>query len=104
MAWKFVITSDGHLRLGDVRMHRDLLWPGDLCLGGGFYCFDYVAMQVVLDRASYDYGPPQWSKLAAAGCSLKISREYEGFAFVYRHGHHEVEEIDLGEWLGIEWI
>ena len=56
MAWKFVITSKGYLRMGDVKLHRDLLWPDDWCLGGGFYRFDYVNKRVILDRESYDYG------------------------------------------------
>lgn len=52
MAWKFVITNKGYLRMGDVKLHRDLLWPDDWCLGGGFCRFDYVNKQVVLDRES----------------------------------------------------
>ena len=48
MAWKFVITSKGYLRMGDVKLHRDLLWPDDWCLGGGFYRFDYVNKQVLI--------------------------------------------------------
>lgn len=32
---KFIITSRGELRMGDVNMHRNLLLPGDYCLGGG---------------------------------------------------------------------
>ena len=37
---KFIITSGGHLRLGMVTLHRDLLMPHEQCLGGGFYEFD----------------------------------------------------------------
>lgn len=104
MAWKFVITTDGDLRMGDVRMHRDLLRPGDVCLGGGFYRFDYVNKLVVLDRESYDYGRPQWSKIASQGVRLKVSREYEGFGFVWQQGNQHVESVDLAEWLGIDWV
>ena len=37
---KFIITMDGYLRLGMVNQHKDLLKPGDSCLGGGYYVFD----------------------------------------------------------------
>ena len=33
MAWKFVITSKGYLRMGDVKLHRDLLWSRRLVSG-----------------------------------------------------------------------
>lgn len=104
MAWKFVVTREGYVRLGDVRLHRDLLCPGDYCLGGGFYRFDYVNMHVVLDRESYDYGRPQWSKLAVSGTRLRISKEFMGFTFVWQEGGRHIEQVDLGRWLGIDWI
>jgi hypothetical protein len=34
---KFIITMDGYFRLGMVNQHKDLLKPGDSCLGGGYY-------------------------------------------------------------------
>lgn len=39
---KFIITLDGLFRLGMVNQHKDLLKPGDSCLGGGYYHFDYI--------------------------------------------------------------
>ena len=33
---KFIITMDGVFRLGMVNQHKDLLKPGDQCIGGGF--------------------------------------------------------------------
>ena len=39
---KFIITMDGFFRLGMVNQHKDLLKPGDSCLGGGYYHFDYT--------------------------------------------------------------
>lgn len=104
MAWKFVITSKGYLRMGDVKLHCDLLWPDDWCLGGGFYRFDYVNKQVILDRESYDYGRPQWSKLAAAGIRLRVPKEYEGFAFVWQEGSGHIQSVNLADWLGIDWV
>lgn len=46
---KFIITGDGELRLGDVNMHKDLLRPGDTCVGGGYYELDYVNGRLLLD-------------------------------------------------------
>ena len=35
---KFVITKEGELRFGDVRLHKDLLPWGEVeCYGGGFW-------------------------------------------------------------------
>jgi len=39
---KFIITMDGVFRLGMVNQHKDLLKPGDQCIGGGYYHFDYT--------------------------------------------------------------
>ena len=55
---KFIITSRGELRMGDVTMHRNLLLPGDYCLGGGYWSIDYVSLTVVLSGMSQDYGEP----------------------------------------------
>jgi len=33
---------DGYFRLGMVNQHKDLLKPGDSCIGGGYYHFDFV--------------------------------------------------------------
>ena len=52
---KFIITMDGYFRLGMVNQHKDLLKPGDSCLGGGYYHFDYTSNRIVLDRSSYDF-------------------------------------------------
>ena len=37
---KFIITLNGVFRLGMVNQHKDLLKPGDQCIGGGYYRFD----------------------------------------------------------------
>ncbi len=39
---KFIITADGYFRLGMVNQHKDLLKPGDQCIGGGYYHFGDV--------------------------------------------------------------
>ena len=77
---KFIITNGGHLRLGMVTLHRDLLMAHEYCLGGGFYEFDYVSNRLVLSGKSFDYGLPQWSKIDV----LKVPAEYRGMGIVYR--------------------
>ena len=54
---KFIITSGGHLRLGMVTLHRDLLLPHEQCLGGGFYEFDYAGNILILSGKSFDEFP-----------------------------------------------
>ena len=46
---KFIITMSGVFRLGMVNQHKDLLKPGDSCLGGGYYHFDYTSNRIILD-------------------------------------------------------
>lgn len=86
---KFIITSTGHLRLGLVTLHRDLLMPHEQCLGGGFYEFDYVGNRLLLSGKSYDYGTPRWSKIG----TLKVPEAYRGMAIVYRDSWDE--ELNL---------
>ncbi len=77
---KFIITSGGHLRLGMVTLHRDLLMPHETCLGGGFYEFDYAGNILILSGKSFDYGPPRWSKIEV----LLVPEVYQGVPIVYR--------------------
>ena len=74
---KFVITGDGHLRLGMVTLHRHLLEPGDHCLGGGYWSVNHPARQVELSGASSDYGKPRWHLLD----KVIVPRDYEGYTF-----------------------
>ena len=86
---KFIITSGGHLRLGMVTLHRDLLLPHEDCLGGGFYEFDYASNRLLLSGKSFDYGYPQWSKVNV----LLVPEAYSGLPIVYRDPRGE--EINL---------
>ena len=54
---------DGYFRLGMVNQHKHLLKPGDQCIGGGYYHFDFVSNRILLDRESYDFGRPKWHLL-----------------------------------------
>ena len=58
---KFIITLDGYMRIGQVRMHKDLLQPHDTCVGGGFWEIDYASMRLLLSGKSFDYGKPKWT-------------------------------------------
>ena len=82
---KFIITLDGVLRLGMVNLHKDLLQPGDQCIGGGYYRFDYIANRLLLDRASYDFGTPKWHLLD----TLKVPSVYRGLGIVYSYDDND---------------
>ena len=57
---KFVITKEGELRFGDVRLHKDLLpWGDDECFGGGFWKVE--ACSISLYGRSFDFGAPDFS-------------------------------------------
>lgn len=86
---KFIITTGGHLRLGMVTLHRDLLQPHEDCLGGGFYEFDYAGNILVLSGKSFDYGPPHWGKVDV----LLVPEAYRGIPIVYRD--HWGEELNI---------
>lgn len=59
---KFVITNEGEMRFGDVRLHRHLLpWGDDECHGGGFWELNPAAKTVELYGRSYDFGAPDFS-------------------------------------------
>ena len=69
---KFIITLKGVFRLAMVNQHKDLLKPGDQCIGGGYYHFDFVSNRIILDRESYDFGRPKWHLLEV----LKVPSAY----------------------------
>ena len=77
---KFIITSGGHLRLGMVTLHRDLLMPHEDCIGGGFYVFDYTSNRLLLSGKSFDYGPPRWGKVDV----LLVPEAFRGVTIIYR--------------------
>ena len=96
---KFIITLDGHLRLGMVEMHKDLLLPGDQCIGGGYYRFDYVTNRIVLSRSSYDFGVPKWHVLD----ELQVPAVYRGLRLIYQYDDGEHDDIDLSDTLKISY-
>ena len=77
---KFIITNGGHLRLGMVTLHRDLLMAHEECRGGGFYNIDYVGNALLLSGKSFDYGPPRWNGITV----LLVPEAYRGMTIIYR--------------------
>ena len=88
---------EGYFRLGMVNLHKDLLQPGDSCLGGGYYQFDYTSNRIILDRSSYDYGKPRWHLLD----TLKVPSTYRGVRLVYFDD--DGEEFNVTQQLQIEY-
>lgn len=73
MAQKFIITNTGQFRFGNVRLHRELLLPGEDCLGGGFYEFNYSNASMLLWGKSYDFGRPAFSLLPSLNMPASLS-------------------------------
>ena len=96
---KFIITLNGVFRLGMVNQHKDLLKPGDQCIGGGYYRFDYTSNRIILDRSSYDFGKPKWHLLE----TLKVPSVYRGLRLVYQYDDRCHEDFDVSEELKIEY-
>lgn len=90
---KFIITQNGVFRYGNVRMHKDLLEPGDMCYGGGFYEFDYVSNRLLLSGRSYDFGKPKWNYLDV----LKVPAVFRGMTILY-------EDEPVGDLVQIEYV
>ncbi len=96
---KFIITMDGVFRLGMVNQHKDLLKPGDQCIGGGYYQFDFVSNRLLLDRESYDFGRPRWHLLE----TLKVPSTYRGLRIIYTYDDSSQEDFDVSEELKVEY-
>ena len=95
---KFIITMDGVFRLGMVGQHKELLKPGDRCIGGGYYLFDYASNRIILDRESYDFGKPKWHLLE----TLKVPSVYRNMRLVYQYDNDQ-EDFNVSEALKIEY-
>ena len=87
---------DGFFRRGMVNQHKDLLKPGDQCVGGGYYHFDYTSNRIILDRSSFDFGKPKWHLLevlkvlalqASSGRAPSVYRDLR-LVYVYDDNYH----------------
>ena len=90
---------DGVFRLGMVNQHKDLLKPGDQCIGGGYYQFDFVSNRLLLDRASYDFGRPRWHLLE----TLKVPSTYRGLRIIYTYDDGSQNDFDVSKELKVEY-
>ena len=96
---KFIITMNGFLRLGMVNQHKDLLKPGEQCIGGGYYQFDWISGRLLLDRASYDFGRPRWHLLD----TLKVPAAYRGLTIIYTYDDNFHEDFNVSANLQTEY-
>ncbi|MCR5130368.1 MAG: hypothetical protein K6C10_02775 [Prevotella sp.] len=96
---KFIITLNGYFRLGMVNQHCHLLQPGEQCIGGGYYHFDYLTNTLLLDRSSYDFGRPKWHLLER----LKVPAEYRGWRIVYTYDDNFHDDFVVNDELAIEY-
>lgn len=61
---KFIITSDGELRFGNVYHHRNLLRWNETCdYGGGLWRIDQERDIMVLYGRSFEFGAPSFAAL-----------------------------------------
>lgn len=96
---KFIISSKGYLRLGEVRLHKDLLKGNESCYGGGFFEFDYVSNRLLLRGASYDFGRPRWEWIDV----LKVPLIYRDLCIVYL-SEDGTPDFCLNEEMKIEYV
>lgn len=82
---KFVITLDGELRFGDVKLHKNLLpWGDDACFGGGMWKIGGGGAWIDLYGYSLDFGAPDfeqvrcidWSGVGGVPIRLRYLPEY----------------------------
>lgn len=90
---------DGFFRLGMVGQHRELLKPGEQCIGGGYYHFDYASNQIIFDRESYDFGKPRWHLLDV----LKVPSAYRNMRLVYKYDDNDLDDFNVSDELKIEY-
>ena len=95
---KFVSTMDGVLRLGMVVQHRELLQPGDQCIGGGYYEFDFVSNRLLLHGRSYDFGEPKWHLVD----ELKVASTYRGLRITYTYD--DGDELAVSEEKDVRYV
>lgn len=96
---KFIITMDGYFRMGMVKRHEDLLIGNDVCIGGGYYQFDWTSNRLILDRKSYDFGRPRWHLLEM----LKVPEQLRGLRIIYTYDDDFHEDFIVSDELIIEY-
>jgi hypothetical protein len=96
---KFILTLDGYVRIGYVRMHKDLLLPGDTCIGGGFWEVDTISQRLLLSGKSYDYGKPKWTFVTG---KLFVPEAYRGLRITYE-GDSPMDDTNVSDIFDVEY-
>ena len=81
-------------------MHKDLLYPGDQCYGGGFYEIDYISNRILLHGASYDYGRPRWNYID----TLFVPIQYQGMTIIYQGEYSTEDDFNVSAELSVEYV
>lgn len=97
---KFILTNTGHFRMGMVELHKDLLQPGEMCYGGGYYEFDFVGNRLILTGRSYDFGEPKWNWFD----TLKVPSAYRGLRIVNVPNRSWEDDFVVSDELKIEYV
>ncbi len=92
MAQTVIITAQGPFRLGDGRLHKHLLEPGDTCYGGGFYQIDHLSSRPLWDRLIYRQTPQ------------KVPEAYRGMQIVYHPEDQFADDLVITHELPIEYV
>lgn len=95
MANKFIITSEGDFRMGEVELHKDLMDSWEICLGGGYYEIDYLKGEIRLSGASYDFGIPQWHVLEQEHIALQIPDIWKDYKIQYFYDDPMQEPVTI---------
>ena len=90
---KFILTTNGTLRLGLVKRHTELIKPGERCIGGGFYELDHIGHRLLLNGASSEYGEPAWERID----KLILSPYYQGLEIIYTSWDKWKEPLNISE-------
>lgn len=73
-------------------MHKQLLAPGEACIGGGMYEWDHVRNRLLLSGKSYDFGRVKWSLID----TLQLPESLRGMDILY-------EDIPLSDFAAIAY-
>ncbi|MCF0218648.1 MAG: hypothetical protein HUK14_02595 [Muribaculaceae bacterium] len=90
---KFIVTAEGRFKFGNVALHRNLLSPGESCIGGGVYEFQPSANRMLLEGKSYDFGRVKWSWID----TLLVPSSLKGMEILY-------EDLPLTDFVNLKYI
>lgn len=94
---KFIITLNGTLEFGDVKLHRELIPAGEeSCYGGGFWTIDNQRGMLLLYGRSFDFGEPEFSHLRRINRSMPPASL--GFPIFYKkevYGMEVLEPVEI---------